>query len=124
MKNLTVTETFSKTQPMVEAKATMPMPIAPIVSPMTGTYRVQSNRVTNSNESTLKTKGAFKIRIQNKGDVGIKVFGNFYMPSYSDETFETGDANLSLAQDSHIEFDEHTISDVVEIVLTSYYKTV
>lgn len=89
-----------------------------------GSFNVQGNSLTNDKETYLKIKGAFKIRIQNKGEVGIKIFGNFYLPSYSDETFETGDTNLGFSQDAHIEFDDHAPTDKVEIVLTNYYKTV
>jgi hypothetical protein len=89
-----------------------------------GSFNVQANRLTNDKETTLKIKGAFKIRVQNKGEVGIKIFGNFYLPSYSDEPFETGDTNLGFSQDAHIEFDDHAPTDKVEIVLTNYYKTV
>lgn len=89
-----------------------------------GFFNVQSNKLTNDKETKLKIKGAFKIRIQNIGETGIKIFGNFYLPSYSDETFETGDTNLSFSEDAHIEFDDHDPKDNVEIVLTNYYKTV
>lgn len=89
-----------------------------------GFFGVQSNRLTNDKETNLKIQGAFKIRIQNKGEVGITIFGNFYLPSYSDEPFDTGDTNLGFFQDAHIEFDEHTPTDKIEIVLTNYYKIV
>lgn len=87
-----------------------------------GLFSVQANRLTNDKETYLKTKGAFKIRVQNKGDIGITIFGNFYLPSYSDETFETGDTNLGFNKDASIEFDPHVTGNVIDIILTTYTK--
>ncbi len=111
---------FSKTQPPSNLNENP----KEVVKGVGGFFNVQSNGLTNDKETNLKIKGAFKIRIQNNGEVGIKIFGNFYLPSYSDETFETGDTNVGFIQDAHIEFDEHTPTDKIEIVLTNYYKTV
>lgn len=87
-----------------------------------GSFSVQANRLTNDKETYLKIKGAFKIRVQNKGDIGITVFGNFYLPSYSDETFETGDTNLGFNKDASIEFAPHVTGNLIDIVLTTYTK--
>lgn len=111
---------FSKTMPSLDRLETQ----KEVFAVSGGFFNVQSNRLTNDKETKLKIKGAFKIRIQNKGETGIKVFGNFYLPSYSDETFETGDTNLGFSEDAHIEYDDHDPKDSVEIVLTNYYKTV
>ena len=89
-----------------------------------GSFNVQGNSLTNDRETYLKIKGAFKIRIQNKGEVGIKIFGNIYLPSYSDETFDSGNNNLVFSQDASIEFDNHDPTDKIEIVLMNYYKIV
>ncbi len=111
---------FSKTMPSLTHEETQ----KEVLGASGGFFNVQSNRLTNDKETKLKIKGAFKIRVQNIGETGIKIFGNFYLPSYSDETFETGDTNLGFIEDAHIEFDEHALADKVEIVLTNYYKTI
>jgi len=85
-------------------------------------FNVQANRTTSDTETYLKTKGAFKIRVQNKGSVGVKIFGNFDLPSYADETFEPGDSSLGFASDTYITYDPHLPTDVINIVTTAYTR--
>lgn len=92
-----------------------------IVAPL-GHFNVQTNRITSRVESYLKIKGAFKVKVQNKGDVDVTIFGNYPLPSYSEETFETGDTNLGFSSDTAIEYPEESPTEEVNILLTAYYK--
>ena len=65
---------FSKIQPSIPL-AEPPKVVGKVGG---GFFNVQANRLTNDKETYLKIQGAFKIRIQNKGEVGIKIFGNIY----------------------------------------------
>ncbi len=89
---------------------------------ITNGFRVEAIRLTNDKETYLKIQGAFKTRIQNKGKVGVKIFGAFDLPGYSDETFEPGDSILGFVENTNVMFDPHTASDKIEIIVTNYYK--
>lgn len=86
-------------------------------------FNVQTNRVTSREETYLKIKGSFKIRVQNKGDVDVTIFGNFPLPSYSDETFETGDTNLGFVTDTAIQYPAESVGENINILLTSYLRS-
>lgn len=122
MKNLTVNETFSKTQPMVEAKA-IPAATVTEVKHVNGSFNVQTNRITEETQATMKIKGMYKIRLQNKGQVAIKVFGNFDLPSYADEVFESGDSLLGFSTDAQIVYAPHSSVDAINVVITGYTRT-
>ena len=117
----TISEQFKKVQPIVE-EHTNPHAVIADVKHVGNSFRVQSNAINDSNESTLKTRGAFKIRVQNKGTVDVKLFGNFALPSYADEVFETGENTLGFDTDTPIEYAPHSSSDVINIVLTAYRR--
>lgn len=85
-------------------------------------FNVQANRITSREETYLKIKGSFKIKVQNKGDVGIKIFGNYPLPSHSEETFDTGDTTLGFIDNTAIEFDKFSAGEKINIILTSYFK--
>lgn len=85
-------------------------------------FNVQANRVTSRIETYLKIKGSFKVRIQNKGDVDVVVFGNFPIPSYGDETFEPGDSDLGFVADTAIQYAPESIGENINLILTNYYR--
>jgi hypothetical protein len=85
-------------------------------------FNIQTNRITSRDETYLKIKGAFKIKVQNKGDIGIKIFGNLEIPSYAEETFETGDTNLGFVSNTAINYDQPAANENINILLTSYFK--
>jgi len=85
-------------------------------------FTVNTNRITKREETYLKIKGAFKIRVQNKGDVDIIIFGGFLLPAYSDETFETGDTNLSFIEDTLIQYIPIVPGENINLFLTTYVK--
>ena len=85
-------------------------------------FNVQANRVTSREQTYLKCKGSFKIRVQNKGDVDVVIFGNFPLPSYADETFETGDTNLGFVNDTAINYAPQSAGENINIIFTNYYR--
>lgn len=87
------------------------------------TFNVQTNRLTSRDETYLRIKGSFKVRVQNKGDVDVIIFGNFPLPSYSDETFETGDTDLGFVDDTAIQYVEESAGENINILLTNYFRT-
>lgn len=87
------------------------------------TFSVQSNRITSREQTYLKIKGAFKIKVENKGDVGITIFENFEIPSYASEPFETGDTNLGFIDHTKIQYDNYSVGENIDIHLTAYFRT-
>lgn len=85
-------------------------------------FNVQAHRMTSDAETFIKTRGAFKLHVQNKGVVGIRIFGGYEIPSYGEAVFETGDPTLAFASDTPVEYDEHQPGDAVDIITTMYYK--
>lgn len=85
-------------------------------------FNIQANSITSREETYLKIKGAFKCKVQNKGDVDIKIFNNYPLPSHSEETFETGDTNLGFIDNTAIEYDIPSPGENINIILTSYFK--
>lgn len=100
----------------------LPLQKEPVKQIFTG-FNVQTNRITSRDETYLKIKGAFKIRVQNVGNVDVTVFGNFPLPSYSDETFETGDSSLGFANDIAIQYALESAGENINILLTNYFRT-
>lgn len=92
-----------------------------VVKPL-NSFNIQANRITSREETYLKIKGAFKIKVQNKGDVDVIIFGNYPLPSYAEETFETGDTNFGFVADTAINYAEVSESENINIILTSYFK--
>lgn len=127
----TISEQFNNVQPLVEKQiAKTPIDVetshvAPIVEEVkhvSGSFSVQTNRIMDDIYSTIKTRGMYKVRIQNKGQVAIKVFGNFDLPSYADETFESGDSVLGFSNDAEIQYAPHSPVDSINIVVTGYTR--
>jgi hypothetical protein len=85
-------------------------------------FNIQANSITNREETYLKIKGAFKCKVQNKGDVDVKIFGNYPLPSHSEETFETGDTNYGFSANTAIEYAAVSPEEKINIILTSYFK--
>lgn len=92
-----------------------------VVKPLNN-FNIQANKITSRDETYLKIKGAFKIKVQNKGDVDVIIFGNYPLPSYAEETFETGDTNFGFVADTAINYAEVSESENINIILTSYFK--
>jgi hypothetical protein len=105
-------------------QAVLPVaPATPIKAVNAGVgYRVQAQRMVRDNETLIKNKGAFKMKVENKGQVGITIFGAVQIPSYGEQTFETGDPSLSFFDDTHVEYDAHQPSDTINLVVTLYFK--
>lgn len=97
-------------------------PKGEVVAPLKNGFAIQTNRITKREESYLRIKGAFKIKVQNHGDVDIEIFGNYKIPSYSEETFDTGDASLGFTSDTLISYAPETVNENINIVLTTYSK--
>lgn len=85
-------------------------------------FNVQSNRITNRNETYLKIAGAFKCEVENNGNVDIIIFGGYKLPSYSKKTFETGDSNLVFKSDTPIQYAALSSVENIDILLTTYTK--
>jgi glycogen debranching enzyme len=97
--------------------------VAPIESNViANSFSVQVSRITTRDLTYLKIKGAFKIKVKNKGDVGITIFENFQLPSYAEEVFETGESNLSFVNDTKIQYDDISTGENIDIHLTAYFK--
>jgi len=104
-------------------KSVSPVVTPVALTPLTGTvFRVQTSRITKDNETYIKSKGAFKMRIENKGQVGITIFSSCAIPSYGEETFEVGDPTLVMADDTSIEYDAHQDTDTINLVITLYFR--
>jgi hypothetical protein len=103
-------------------KGTQAEPTNKVKAGISSNFRVQANRYTSTENVYLKTKGAFKIRVQNEGNVGITIFGNFYLPPYADEVFDTGDPSLSFSDDTAVIYDEVFPGDEINILLTAYSR--
>lgn len=85
-------------------------------------FAIQTNRITKREERYLRIAGAFKIKVQNHGDVDIEIFGNYKIPSYSEETFDTGDTALGFTSDTLIEYATEVVNENINVVLTTYSK--
>lgn len=85
-------------------------------------FNVEARRVMNREETYLPIKGAFKIKVKNEGDVDVIIFGSYSLPSYSEETFEQNDANLTFKDDTAIKYPEYTEGENVNILLIKYFK--
>ncbi len=103
-----------------------PLPAAstlPVTPANTGPgFRVLCHRITSKDEVFIKNKGAFKMKIENKGQVGVTIFGACSIPSYGSEVVETGDTSLIFESDTNIEYADHYPSDIINLVITLYYK--
>jgi hypothetical protein len=102
----------------------VPVTTVPPVQPVNAGpgYRIQAQRVVRDTETLIKSKGAFKMKVENKGQVGITVFGAVQIPTYSEQTFETGDPSLAFQDDTHIEYDPHNPADTINLIVTLYFK--
>lgn len=98
-----------------------PAPAKVLVAPA-NSFNVQANRITSREETYLRIEGAFKIKVQNKGDVDVIIFGNYPLPSYSEETFDTGDTNLGFAADTAIQFAKESAGENINLILTTYKR--
>lgn len=92
-----------------------------VIKPLNN-FNIQANKITSRDETYLRIKGAFKIKVQNKGDVDVTIFGNYPLPSHSEETFDTGDTNLGFVSDTAIVYAPPSTAEKINIILTSYYK--
>lgn len=98
-----------------------PVPIKEPVFPPNN-FNVQSNRITSREETYLRIQGAFKIKVQNKGDVDVVIFGNYPLPSYSEEVFENGDTLLGFSADTAIEYAPEAVGENINLILTTYTR--
>lgn len=112
---------LQKTDSVVPTATPLPSSVSVAILPGK-TFNVQANRVTSRVETYLKIKGSFKVRIQNKGDVDIILFGNFPIPSHGDETFETGDTDLGFVADTAIQYAPESLDENINLILTNYFK--
>lgn len=99
-------------------------PTQPVTVTSSKRFSVQTNRITSREETYLRIEGAFKIKVQNRGDVDIIIFGNYRLPSYSEETFETGDTNLGFSANTAVEYTPKSAGETIDILLTNYFKTI
>lgn len=94
---------------------------AEIAKPL-NTFNVQANRLTSRNETYLKIAGAFKIEVENNGNVDVIIFGNYKLPSYSKKTFGTDDSLLVFQKNIDIQYPTASPVDKIDILLTTYTK--
>lgn len=87
-----------------------------------GGFNVQVSRITSRDLTYLKIKGAFKIKVENKGDVEITFFENYHLPSYASEVFETGDSNSKFSDHAKIQYEDQSPGENIDIHLTAYFK--
>jgi hypothetical protein len=111
----------AKQMPVNQLQKVEPV-LQPTKQPTAMGFNVQTNRVTSRKQTFLKIKDAFKIEVENTGNVDVVIFDGYKLPSYSQKTFETGDTSLGFYADTAINYGAEAIGEIIEIVLTTYTK--